>query len=238
MAPLIGITTRTVLPRQMHRERSQAIAESVVASVRHAGGVPVLLPSSLDPETGVEAAARLDGLVLSGGPDPDPALFDEEPAPGLGDVDPVRDALEIALCRFAADEDRPLLGICRGVQIMSVALGGTVIQDLPLDSEGRVNHDVRAYRDGPGHSIDIVEGTRLSEIVGAARIRVNSSHHQAAGRVPDGVVVSARATDGVIEAFEHPDKRFWLGVQWHPHWTYRSEPAQAAILAAFVEACR
>jgi len=236
MAPLIGITTRTVfLERQMHRERSQAIAESVAASVAHAGGVPVLLPSNVDPETGMAAARHMDGLILSGGPDVDPLHFDEEPLPGLGDVDGVRDALEIALCRYTLDEDVPLLGVCRGVQVMAAAVGGTVIQHL--EPEG-VNHDVRGFQDGPGHSVDLAAGTRLREIVGAARIRVNSSHHQAVGRMPEGMVVSARATDGVIEAIEHAGKRFWVGVQWHPHWTYETEPAQAAILAAFVGACR
>ncbi|MHC4861727.1 MAG: gamma-glutamyl-gamma-aminobutyrate hydrolase family protein, partial [Planctomycetota bacterium] len=191
--------------------------------------------SNVDPETGLDLASRLDGLLLSGGPDVDPLHFGEEPLPGLGDVDPVRDDLELALCRFCLEQDVPLLGVCRGVQVMAVALGGTVIQDLPPEG---VNHDVRGFRDGPGHSVDVAEGTLLREIVGAERIRVNTSHHQAVGRMPEELVVCGRATDGVIEAIEHPGKRFWLGVQWHPHWTYRTEPAEEAILAAFVRACR
>jgi putative glutamine amidotransferase len=237
--PLIGITSRTVyLTRQGKQERSQAIAESVIAAVRHAGGLPVLLPSSLDPESGLAIAGRLDGLVLSGGPDVDPLHFGEEPMPGLGDVDAVRDDLELALCRRSLESGLPVLGVCRGIQVMNVAVGGGIIQDLPVGAEGGVNHDVRAFRDGPGHTVTVAEGTRLRDIVGAASIRVNTSHHQAVGEVPEPLVVCGKAKDGVVEAIEHPGHPFWIGVQWHPHWTYEREAHAAAICRAFVEACR
>jgi putative glutamine amidotransferase len=235
--PLVGLTTHSVyLPRHAGTDRQQALADAYVAALADAGALPVLLPSCLSPDAALAAAARLDGLVLTGGGDVDPVHFGEEPEPGLGRIDGARDAMEIALTRAFAEEDRPLLGICRGIQVMNVALGGGVIQHLRPE-DGLLQHEVVALGDGPGHSVAIEPGTRLAAIVGRATLRVNSSHHQAVGRVAPDLVVSARSPDGVIEAIEHPGRRFLMGVEWHPERGPDACPESRALLRAFVTEC-
>jgi putative glutamine amidotransferase len=173
--------------------------------------------------------------VLTGGPDVDPELFEEQPLPGLGDIDRVRDEAEIELCHDAIARDVPLLAVCRGIQVLAVACGGTVIQDLDhAGIPGLLNHDLRSFDDSAGHGITVTEGTRLFEILGTTRLRVNSAHHQAVGESGE-LVVSARSTDGVIEAVEHPVASFVIGVEWHPERT--AAPHGHALLSAFVEAC-
>lgn len=237
--PLVGLTTHSVhLPRGAGTDRRQTVADAYVAALVDAGALPVLLPSCLAPAEALEAAERLDGLVLTGGGDVDPVHFGEEPEPGLGRIDAARDAMEIALCRRFVEIDRPLLGICRGIQVLNVALGGGVIQHLtPENTDGLIQHDVLALGDGPGHSVAIEPGTKLAEITGAARLRVNSSHHQGVGEPAPDLVVTARAPDGVIEAIEHPHRRFVLGVEWHPERGRDACPESRAILGAFVAAC-
>lgn len=240
MGPLVGVTTRTVLlPRDRVFDRCQAIGEFYLAAVRAAGAIPVAIPSSLDPAAATAALARLDGLLLSGGCDVDPAAWGGEPHPALGAVDPIRDAAELALARAAIEADRPVLGICRGLQVLNVARGGDLIQDLPSARRpDAVQHQVDSFAEGPGHSVAVRPGTRLFSILGTERLRVNSTHHQAAGRAGDGVVVSARAPDGVVEALELPDLRFVLGVQWHPERTAAFDEHSQLLFAAFAAACR
>jgi len=237
--PLVGITTRTMLlSRQIVSDRIQAVAEDYVDALRWAGAVPVLVPSNLGGDGVRELAPRLAGVVLTGGPDVDPVHFGEEPLPGLGDIDPVRDEAEMALCRAAMEDDLPLLAICRGIQVLNVALGGKVIQDLEgAGIKGLLQHDVKTFRSGPGHSVTVRDNTRLRAIVGVDTLRVNSAHHQAVGEVAPGLSICAVAPDGVVEAVEHPRRRFLMGVEWHPERAYLHDSAQAAILKAFVEAC-
>ena len=138
--------------------------------------------------------------------------------------------------RAALQRDRPLLGICGGQQLLNVALGGDLIQHIPDAVPGCLEHEQRNPRTEPGHSVEVLAGSRLHALGGVLRLEVNSAHHQAAGAVGDGVVVSGRAPDGVIEAIEVPDRRFCIGVQWHPE--YRISAADDALFAALVEACR
>jgi putative glutamine amidotransferase len=232
------LTTRTVLPDSGPlAEPAQAVGESYVRAIERAGGVPVFLPSNLGPEAAVEIAGRLQGILLTGGRDVDPVHFGEEPKRGLGVIEPIRDVLEIALCRFAEEADLPLLGICRGIQVLNVAFGGGVIQDLEGSGGEYLNHDLTTYQDGPGHSVEILPETKLREILGADRLRVNSHHHQIVGDVAASLTVNARAPDGAIEGLEHPGRQFMIGVQWHPERSYRRQPHAAALLTAFVRAC-
>jgi putative glutamine amidotransferase len=237
-APVIGITTRsTTIMGQVLASRAQASPEAYVHAISRAGGHPVLIPSCLGPEEAVAIAKRLDGILLSGGPDVSPLCYGAEPRPGLENVDPPRDRAEIALTLAAAERSLPLFGICRGLQVMNVAFGGTLIQDLP--SAGReVLHDVKVWSDGPGHTVTVVPETLLARIVGSARLSVNSSHHQAADRPGTGLVVGGTALDGTIEALEHPDHDFLLGVQWHPERSTGWAADATALFAAFVKACR
>lgn len=240
MAPLIGITTRTLLQSTETRsDRLQALAETYVCAVSAAGGLPVLIPSSLGPERAIEIAGRLSGILLSGGPDVDPVHFGDEPRPGLGNIDPVRDEMEFALFRFATERKMPLLAVCRGMQLMNVALGGSLIQDLAHAGGGYLLHDLTSYSENTGHGIEIRPDTLLLSVVGRARILVNSYHHQAVAEPAAALVASARSSDGVIEALELPGHPFCLGVEWHPERSTANSPESTAIFRAFVEAsCR
>jgi putative glutamine amidotransferase len=237
--PRIGLTTDTVfLTRQGASRPVQAVAEDYLAVVRAAGGIPVPIPSSAGSDEAMAIARGLDGLLLTGGGDVDPRHFGEDPHPDLRVIDPARDETEIALCRFARDTSRPLLGICRGIQVLAVALGGTVIQHLDrAEVPGLIDHEIVSVSPGAGHRIEVEAGTRLREILGADAVFVTSSHHQAVGEPGEGMVVSARTRDGVIEAIEHPGHPFLLGVEWHPEREPDGSPAGVPVLAALVSAC-
>ncbi|MEN8149627.1 MAG: gamma-glutamyl-gamma-aminobutyrate hydrolase family protein, partial [Planctomycetota bacterium] len=196
--PLIGVTTDVAfLTRHGATYPAAAVAHAYLDAVRAAGGIPVVLPSSAAPEETLAIASRLDGFLLTGGGDVDPKHFGEDPDPGLRTIDPARDECEIALCRYADDGDRPLLGICRGIQVLAVALGGTVVQHLTTENTpGLIDHEIVSVSPGAGHAIDVVAGTKLAEILGTDRISVTSSHHQAVGETGPDLVVSARTADG------------------------------------------
>ena len=187
-------------------------------SVAAAGGVPVEL--SRDAEV-TDIVARLDGLVLSGGADVDPALYGEDASADLGEIEPERDEWESALYRAARERRIPVLAICRGFQMVNVLHGGTLVQHVTLrDGEGHPQWDVDGRR--PTHGLSVVAGTRTASVVGELS-RVNSLHHQTVARVGDGLVVSAYADDGVVEGLETPDGAV-LAVQWHPELLAKPDP--------------
>lgn len=229
--PLIGITCpedetagRLYLPHAYWR------------AVAAAGGTPVLLPpagAAVD-----NLAERLDGLLLSGGGDPDPWHFGEEPRPGLGAVTPERDRFELELTRLALARGMPVLGICRGMQVLNVASGGTLLQDIPEGVPAPLKHSQNAPRWYPTHGVEIRPGTLLARILGTTGLRVNSFHHQAVRDTAPGLTVSAVAPDGVIEGLEAPGPAFVLGVQWHPEAMWEKEPVQHTLFTAFVDAAR
>lgn len=234
-APLIGITLDSEEPGGYSKLPWYALRKNYAQSVAQAGGVPVMLPHHPD-----QAEAYLDaiaGLVLTGGAfDVDPSLF------GAADVHPTvvmkaeRTQFELAVVRGALARDMPILGICGGQQLLNVALGGTLIQHIPDAVRPCLAHEQPNPRDQPGHDVAIVPGTLLARIVGKPSIAVNSAHHQAVKDAAPGCIVNATASDGVIEGIEAVGKRFCLGVQWHPE--YHITPADTAIFAAFIEACR
>ena len=189
-----------------------------VESVRLAGGDPWELGDAAGPvETVVTSCA---GLLLTGGADVAPERYGEARHPTVTDVDAARDEYEIALFRAALAAGLPVLAICRGLQVMNVAAGGSLIQDIPSQVGTAVPHQVPNPKDAIAHEVSVVPGSRLAEVMGAAvvagRLPVNSRHHQAVGRIGAGFVVTATAPDGVIEALELPQARFCVGVQWHP----------------------
>lgn len=216
MTPVIGISVSTLMLPGTRGVRRFALPDYYVRCVQDAGGLPVLFPNvSADAAAGY--LARVDGLLLSGGVDVDPSLFEQEPHPKLGEVDTDRDHFEIALARGARDAGMPILAICRGSQVLNVAFGGTLMQDVPSLVEGALMHEQKALRhDAPCHSLTIEPGTHLHEIAGSTSRRVNSFHHQAVDRLADGFRVTARSSDGVIEGIEDPAHPFCVGVQWHP----------------------
>lgn len=202
-------------------------AESYAAALRQAGVEPALIAPG-----GPRSLEGLDGLLISGGSDVDPSMYGEDRRPEVADVDAERDRMEAELILQALEADLPLLGVCRGMQIMNVACGGSLIQHLPTTAAHRVPDVANA------HPILAKPGTRLASIIGTDRKLVNSRHHQAVKRLARGLVESAVAPDGVYEGLEHPGKRFALGVQWHPEDRLAVGEHDRALFAAFAEAMR
>lgn len=192
------------------------LRDDYVRAVETAGGLPLVLAPGF-PGDAAELLDRVDGLVLTGGADVGPQLYGEPTHPTVIQVLPARDAFELALTHEALERDLPILAICRGHQVLNVATGGTLIQDIPSQLEGTVDHDPEGERWHPAHGVRILPGTRLREILGKDDVAVNSFHHQAVKDVGEGLVVSALSEeDGVVEGLERPASRFVLGVQWHP----------------------
>jgi putative glutamine amidotransferase len=235
-APLIGVSTSITLGA--HPERAY-VNSSYLNAVQQAGGVPVALPPQLSSASLGRLMRGLDGLLLTGGGDVDPALFGEAPHPTLYDVAPARDAVETAAIGIALDRRLPILAICRGVQVLNVALGGSLYQDVGSDPGTEIKHSQAAPRDEPTHTVSVKAGSRLAETLGADAIEVNSMHHQAVKALGAGLVAVAWAPDQIVEGIELTDSsRFVLGVQWHPEeLVRRSEPARR-LFTALVSSAR
>lgn len=212
-------------------------------AVLKAHGLPMILaPGFHDPLEGASTLAgeildSCDGLLLSGGDDIDPKHFGERPHPKLGPVDKPRDVFEITLTREAVQRNMPILAICRGVQVLNVAMGGGMIQDIPSEVAGALPHSTSGDRAVIAHDVDVRSGTLLADLLGATKVGVNTFHHQAAGRLGKGLIVSATSSDGVIEGMEIPDRDFVVGVQWHPENFWKTD-AFDRLFAGFVEAAR
>jgi putative glutamine amidotransferase len=197
-------------------ERSSLNA-AYLRSVRAAGGLPVLLPPLIGPELAESALAGLEGLLLTGGEDIDPFHYRETPHPRLERVDPERDAFELALFQAAWSHGVPVLAICRGQQLVNVALGGTLWQDLPSERPSQLHHSHPGERTDRTHLVSIVPRSRLRDALAADEVEVNSFHHQAIRELAPRLAVSARASDGLIEGVESSGADPWvLAVQWHP----------------------
>ena len=229
MRPTIGIVISTD-----KKDESYAEKRGYVDAVFAAGGLPVLIPVMEGDEAAAQFFSRVDGLLLPGGPDVDPVHFSEEPTHSYTAIDPRRDSFELALAGLAVENDIPILGICRGIQLLNVAAGGDIYQDLGEQRERVLVHDQKAPYWYPTHAVEVQPGTVLSGILGETRVRVNSFHHQAVRRVADGFLVSATASDGVIEAIENPSLRFALGVQWHPERMFAAYPIFLRLFSALV----
>jgi putative glutamine amidotransferase len=229
--PIIGITAAHNVEQDYYYCRN-----SYIGGVRQAGGVPVLLPPLVDQDELRSSAGRIDALLLSGGGDVHPSLFSEQPHWKLGEVDPERDDFEIRMLRLMIDLEKPVLGICRGIQVINVTLGGTLYQDLVSQQPQSLQHRQEAPRRYPTHSVTVRQGSKLSDILGATRLKVNSLHHQAIKDVASGLQVTARADDGVIEGVEALGHPWLLGVQWHPEGMWEYDPAAASLFRALVSA--
>jgi putative glutamine amidotransferase len=235
--PLVGLTTSVTFGSSPERAYVNA---AYVRAVQAAGGAPVLLPPHLDEATRAALWTRLDALVLTGGGDIDPARFGEAPHARVYEVSAQRDELELGFTRRALDDGVPLLAICRGIQVLNAALGGTLYQDIPSEPGSAIDHSQKAPRHQPTHRVKIMgEGTRLGSVVGSTELEVNSFHHQAIKRLGTGLREVAWAEDGIIEGIEmggaHP---FVLGVQWHPEDLVDHDAAARALFTAVVEAAR
>lgn len=239
--PLVGIPSASLEPAPTPGAAFYCFNGNYSAALAASGAAPVAIPLNL-PEDAIWAIfERLDGLCLSGGVDVGPTHYGEVPEPGLGRVDAARDDTELKVARWALEKDLPVIGICRGIQLLNVAAGGSLYQDLPSQfSEAHV-HD---YTPGespwerPTHSVRIADDSALSQILGTRELAINSFHHQAVKQAAPGFRAVAWAEDGVVEGIEDPERRFALGIQWHPEGMFRTDPGARRIFAAFVEAAR
>jgi putative glutamine amidotransferase len=230
--PAIGIT----ISYDQKRPGFHLLREDYLRSVEQAGGLPLVLAPGR-PEDAPELLQRVDGLLLTGGGDVDPALFGEERHRSVTSIVRERDDFEIALARKALERDLPLLAICRGQQVLNVAAGGTLVQDIPSQVAGGIDHDPERERWETTHDVAIVPGTRLRSILGRDTVAVNSFHHQSVKDVGRGLVVSARSPqDAVVEGLEAPDRRFAVAVQWHPESFWNQRDNFAALFESLVEA--
>ncbi|MBE3577155.1 MAG: gamma-glutamyl-gamma-aminobutyrate hydrolase family protein [Limnochordales bacterium] len=240
MTPFIGLTCGWQRKDETNR---YYLNSNYVNAVVAAGGVPVLLPplsKAYDPKRLGPLLDLLSGLLLTGGVDLDPVHYGEEPLPALGQIDPDRDRWELALAKWALVRGMPVLGICRGIQVLNVAAGGSLYQDVasqvqPPSSGTAVLHYQRAPEWYPTHAVQIYDGSRLREIFGCDCLRVNSFHHQAVKMPGRDMVVTARAADGVIEAIESAIHPFAVGVQWHPECMWEAEPIFLRLFSRLVE---
>jgi putative glutamine amidotransferase len=185
-----------------------------VESVRTSGGEPVVL--DWDNMSAESALSSVDGLVLTGGPDIDPVRYGETRVPQVRTAEPARDAFELNLVTRALERDTPMLAICRGMQVLNVAAGGTLTQDIPSAFPSTTRHAVNEPKNAIAHPVRIAPGSRVAELLARTSIDVNSRHHQAVRQPAPGLVVTATAPDGIAEAVEKPDARFCVGVEWHP----------------------
>lgn len=232
--PLIGIPAFHISPV---RSRSRvALYESYINALAAGGAASVLIPLTPDDDTLDTIYHRLDGLFLAGGDDVNPVRYGQKPHPRTEQPDDRRDEVEIRLARRAVDAHLPLLAVCRGVQTLNVALGGTLIQDITDLRPGSLRHTygLDQPRHVPTHEVTTQPGSRVSKIVGQ-RAAVNSFHHQALDRLAPGLCVTAQATDGVIEAIEGENGAFLLGVQWHPEDMYQHDDRMRDLFVAFVQ---
>lgn len=235
MYPLIGITTS-----YDNENKKASLNRGYFRAVQQAGGIPVPVLPLDDSEILLRLLERIDGIIFSGGPDVDPFYFHEEPHPNTGDICPERDEAEVFLARECMRRAKPMLGICRGIQLLNIALGGSIYQDIPSQIKKPLKHRQDAPRWYPTHEVEIIcEGSILFKIFDRNRIRVNSFHHQSVKDIGPDFKVTAVAPDGVIEAIEAKDRDiFCMGVQWHPEEMWQKDPLQFKLFQRFVEIAR
>lgn len=242
--PVIGITTQTLHAIQGIPDglpESWVMNQRYFHPVMELGGIPwmiPLIPGHLDTLRGIYD--RLDGLLIPGGVDMCPSQYGEEVLPVCGRLDPARDAVELQLTRWAVADKKPVLGLCRGEQVINVALGGSLYQDVGTQVAGAQMHEyypTKGFaRTHLAHPVEVTAGTRLRDLLEEASVPVNSMHHQAVKRLGDGLVASAFAPDGVIEAIEGTGDGFLVGVQWHPEMFEAHEPSTRHLFREFVNA--
>ena len=232
--PLIGITTRNNKDSNGHPVT--ALQHSYINAIVQAGGMPVLVPSMLVEEDFLDLYSRLEGILFSGGGDVSLEYFNGISHPRIGEVDQRRDTTEISLMRTAVKDGKPILGICRGAQVMNVALGGTLYTHIYDQLQGALDHDYPGdLRRVLVHPVNVDETTRSAEIFGETLLNVNSLHHQGLKDIAPSLRVAGYAPDGLVEVVEIPNHLYAVAVQWHPEWLTDQLPTQR-LFRSFVEA--
>ena len=236
--PIIGCTTYRKTVPQKRPIDIYGLMPSYTEAIQAAGGIPVLIPLGLEDQDLETLFDRLDGILLPGGGDVEPEIYNGRNDVQVWEIDPERDRTEIRMAQLAMTSQRPIFAICRGLQVFNVALGGTLWEDIMSLISGSLDHDIRdgVPRNHLTHSISTVPDTLLSKYLGKSEVWVNSIHHQAVRDLAAELVVTAVAPDGVIEAAEVPDHPFAVGVQWHPENLIHDEPAMLALFKGLVQA--
>jgi len=241
--PIVGVPTQTLqsiggVPAEI--PPSWVMSQRYVLSLTNAGAIPLLVPL-VDDDTLRGAFETLDAVFLPGGADIDPASYGTAPHPLCDKTDRERDRVELALARWAMNEGKPVLGVCRGMQLINLAAGGTLFQDIAEQMPESIKHDYFPFsgqhftRDFLAHEVSVVAGTRLAGVFGVGPLRVNSMHHQGVRDVGDGLVVSATAPDGLVEGLESSNGQYVVGVQWHPEALTDSQAAARQLFDEFVQ---
>ena len=241
--PIVGVPTQTLQSLggvSAEIPPSWVMSQRYVLALTDAGAIPWLIPL-IDDDTLRGAYDALDAVFLPGGADIDPASYGKDPHPLCDKTDRERDRVELALARWAMEDGKPVLGVCRGMQLINLAAGGTLFQDLAEQMSGSIKHDYFPFsgqhftRDYLAHEVDVAPGTRLAEIFGAGRLRVNSMHHQGVRDLGDGLTVSATAPDGLVEGIESNNGHYVVGVQWHPEALTERQEAARKLFDEFVK---
>ncbi len=236
--PVIGISGSV-----SKNERELSVSSCYTRALAQAGALPVVLSPHMDDELLSACLDTLDGVLLAGGNDVAPDCYGHDPIDELGEVNPLRDDFEFRLVRMAAQRDMPVFGICRGIQSMNVAMGGTLWQDIPSQyrtpegTKGIAHSQTRADH-FTSHRVLIEKGSKLYSIIGKDEIRVNTFHHQAVRDAAPMLNIVAHASDGVNESIEHPELSFFLGVQWHPERYYDRDENAMVLFTAFTDAAK
>ena len=233
--PIIGITASHDL-----KSGNLRMAQSYVSAIQNSGAVPLILPLTLEEGECRQLAGTLDGFLFTGGPDVHPFLFGEDTMEGCGDRSPLRDQTELTLFSAVYQQKKPVLGVCRGTQLINIALGGDIYQDLGSQLPGRlpIAHRQPFHLSNPSHRVALETDSLLAQISGETRIETNSAHHQAVRNTAAALSVCGRTADGVIEAVEQRDYPFLIGVQWHPEMLADTYSHASRLFEAFVRACR
>lgn len=233
--PLIALT-----PYYNMEKEEPYMRPAYLRAIRAAGGIPLILPLESKTEELEQLVDTFDAVLFTGGPDLHPFYFGEETQAHCGNVCLKRDTMELELLSLVMAAKKPVLGICRGIQLLNIALGGDIYQDIPsqFHEDFPIAHTQPFYYDTPSHTVSVVPGTLLSDITQCSELKVNSMHHQAVRKTAAGLTVSGYAPGHLTEAIEKPDYPFFLGVQWHPEYLWEQDAAAARIFATFVDACR
>jgi putative glutamine amidotransferase len=243
--PTIGITTQTLhaidgIPAAL--PASVVMNQRYYEAVAAAGGAPVLIPLLEDTDVLRATYEACDGILIPGGVDMDPATYGEAPHEKLGRIDPARDRVELQLTRWTIEDRKPLLGLCRGLQVINVATGGTLFQDIETQLEGAIRHDYfPTYgfeREHISHDVAVLASSRLRSLVDFDQLPVNSMHHQGVRQLGAGLVACAHSSDGLIEAAESTNGHWMVGVQWHPEVFDSHDPRTHDLFRGFVDASR
>ena len=237
--PLIAcITYHVSLPVNSIVLSAAALSVAYTQAIINAGGIPLMIPPGLDPNTWEQIFNTVDGIMLPGGGDVSPASYDRSAEAELRGVDVDRDIFEIWLTHAAINHKKPLFGICRGHQVINVALGGTLWQDITTQLPSDTIHDTRSLptRSHISHTAAVEPGSRLGRSLQERVVNVNSIHHQGIQELGDGLVVTAVSPDELIEGIELPDHPFAVSVQWHPEWLVQNDPVHRRLFASFVQA--